>query len=95
MDVGSVEKGWRLPPGRDRIVGNDEEKRTTFLGTKFKADVEDTVRDGTSLDRAPTDAQTFDHKRHEAAYETPQPSIREAAQEKAPDTGRNALTPGL
>ena len=52
------------------------------------------MRDGTSLDRATTDAQTFDHKRHEAAYETPQPSIREAAQEKAPDTGRNALTPG-
>ena len=31
VDVGSVEKGWRLPPGRDRIVGNDEEKRTTFV----------------------------------------------------------------
>ena len=46
------------------------------------------MRDGTSLDRATTDAQTFDHKRHEAAYETPQPIIREAAQEKAPDTGR-------
>ena len=39
VDVGSVEKGWRLPPGRDRIVGNDDEKRTTLLGTKFKADV--------------------------------------------------------
>ena len=40
VDVGSVEKGWRLPPGRDRIVGNDEEKRTTFFGTKFRADVD-------------------------------------------------------
>ena len=43
---------------------------------------------------APTDAQTFVHKRHEAAYKTPRPSTREVAQEKAPDAGRSALTPG-
>ena len=63
-------------------------KGRPFWGQNLEQMRQDTVRDGTSLDRATTDAQTFDHKRHEAAYETPQPIIREAAQEKAPDTGR-------
>ena len=40
VDVGSVEKKGVGSLRRDRIVGNGEEERTTFLGTKFRADVD-------------------------------------------------------
>ena len=40
VDVGSVEKRGGGSLRRDRIVGNGEKERTTFLGTKFRAVVD-------------------------------------------------------
>ena len=50
------------------------------------------VKKNTSLNRATTNAHTFDYKRHKAAYETQQPIIKEAAHEKAPGIRQNAFT---